>query len=105
MSSSSREARRRKRKESTETRAEIIVIIPRRYGDGAKISRLHRRFGVLSMDRSPFTVRIKAPANLIFPPHYTPNPETVTVISGELLLGIGDKFDKEKAQRMTAGSF
>src|ERR1700737_1029260 len=46
MSSSSREARRRKRKESTETRAEIIVIIPRRYGGCAKISRLSRRFGV-----------------------------------------------------------
>jgi hypothetical protein len=34
-----------------ERRADIIVIIPRRYGGCVKIFRLARRFGVLSMDR------------------------------------------------------
>jgi cytochrome c len=53
MSSSSRKARRRTRKESRETRAQRIVIIPRRYGVDAKTSIVFQRFGILSRYRLP----------------------------------------------------
>jgi hypothetical protein len=53
----------------------------------------------------PFTVRLKMPANYVFPPHNIPISETVTVLSGAMLVGIGDKFDHAKAERMQEGSF
>jgi quercetin dioxygenase-like cupin family protein len=52
----------------------------------------------------PFTVRIKFPAGTQVPAHWHPAIEHVTVMSGTLNMGVGDKFDESKAMRLPAGS-
>jgi quercetin dioxygenase-like cupin family protein len=48
--------------------------------------------------------RVKFPANYQVPPHTHPYAETVTVISGSVGFGTGDKFDTTKGELMKAGS-
>ncbi|WP_374073564.1 cupin domain-containing protein [Bdellovibrio bacteriovorus] len=52
----------------------------------------------------PFSMRIKMPAKYLIPPHFHPQDENVTVISGTLMMGIGDDA-KNKAMALPAGSF
>src|SRR5437867_9169731 len=52
----------------------------------------------------PFTFRLKFPANYKIPAHWHPAIEHVTVISGTLNLGTGDKLDEAKAKPLSAGS-
>jgi quercetin dioxygenase-like cupin family protein len=52
-----------------------------------------------------FTIRLKMPAGYKIAPHYHPNRENVTVISGNFKVGMGDKFDATKMGTFPAGSF
>lgn len=52
-----------------------------------------------------FTIRIKVPAGYRIPPHTHPKIERVTVLSGEVGLGMGPDFDESKLVRMPEGSF
>ncbi|RKH57778.1 cupin domain-containing protein [Corallococcus llansteffanensis] len=52
-----------------------------------------------------FTFRFRFPAGYRIPPHFHPADEHVTVLSGELLMGMGEKFDASKAQALPPGSF
>jgi hypothetical protein len=55
------------------------------------------------LDGNPFassgsyTLRLKMPAGYKIPPHWHPTDENVTVLSGTLGAGMGDKFDKSSA--------
>ncbi len=49
--------------------------------------------------------RVKFPANYKVPPHTHPYAETVTVISGSVGFGTGEKFDATKGEMVKAGSF
>ncbi|MEA3153172.1 MAG: hypothetical protein QOK44_761 [Betaproteobacteria bacterium] len=51
----------------------------------------------------PFTVRIKFPANYRLPAHWHNNIEHITVLSGTLHMGIGDKFDATKTTPLAPG--
>jgi len=53
---------------------------------------------------TPFTVRFKLPANYKIPAHWHPAIEHVTVLSGTLNMGIGDKLDATKTTALSAGS-
>ncbi len=53
----------------------------------------------------PITMRLLLPAGYKIPPHWHPNIEHTTVISGTINLGMGDKFDKTKGNKLPAGSF
>ncbi len=55
--------------------------------------------------KASFTVRLQAPDGYKIAPHTHPAAELVTVISGTLHLGMGDKFDESAAREMTPGSF
>ena len=68
---------------------------------GAKIAILE---GDLSKEE-PFVFRIKLPDGYRIAPHVHPKPERVTVISGTLNFGMGDKFDETKLKAMPAGTF
>jgi quercetin dioxygenase-like cupin family protein len=52
----------------------------------------------------PFTVRIKFPAGSKVPAHWHPAIEHVTVMSGVLNMGVGDKLDESKARPLPVGS-
>ncbi|HET7576646.1 MAG TPA: cupin domain-containing protein [Sphingomicrobium sp.] len=52
-----------------------------------------------------FTIRLKFPANYTVPPHFHPAPELVTVIDGQLSLGMGDAIDKAKAANLGVGGY
>jgi quercetin dioxygenase-like cupin family protein len=47
--------------------------------------------------------RVKFPANYQVPPHTHPDAETVTVISGSVGFGMGEKFEK-KGEMVKAGA-
>jgi quercetin dioxygenase-like cupin family protein len=53
----------------------------------------------------PFTVRLKMPAGYKIPPHWHPDTETVTVLSGTFYVSMGDTLDTSKGKGMPAGSF
>lgn len=56
-------------------------------------------------EAAPFTFRVKLPANYMIPAHWHPAIEHVTVISGTLNMGMGDKLDKAKTRALTPGGF
>jgi quercetin dioxygenase-like cupin family protein len=63
---------------------------------------------VLSGDPSkdgPYTVRLRLPAGYQIPAHSHPTTEAVTVLSGKVLLGMGDKLDPKKGTVLTAGGY
>src|SRR6266511_2203528 len=53
----------------------------------------------------PFVMRLKTPAGYKVAPHWHSQDENVTVISGTLYLGMGDKLDTKQGQALTAGGF
>ncbi len=53
----------------------------------------------------PYTLRLLFPAGYNFPAHWHPNVENLTVISGTLKLGMGDKTDAAKLQSYAPGDF
>jgi hypothetical protein len=52
-----------------------------------------------------FTVRLKMPDGYRIAPHWHPNRENVTVISGNFKVGMGDRFDESKMGTFPTGSF
>jgi len=52
-----------------------------------------------------YVVRLKLPAGTIFPAHFHNETENVTVISGTIWVGIGDKMNKATMKPLGAGSF
>lgn len=52
-----------------------------------------------------FTLRVKMPAGYKVPPHWHPGDEHVSVLNGQLMMGMGETFDAAQMQPMSAGSF
>ena len=52
-----------------------------------------------------YTVRLKMPDGYRIAPHWHPQRENVTVISGTFKVGMGDKFDESKMGSFPSGSF
>ncbi|HTC95572.1 MAG TPA: cupin domain-containing protein [Terriglobales bacterium] len=69
---------------------------------GAQLAVLEGNPGASSGD---YTVRLKMPAGYRIAPHWHPQRENVTVISGTFKVGMGDTFDKNKMTAFLAGSF
>jgi hypothetical protein len=67
---------------------------------GAKVAVIE---GPLS-EAVPFTFRLKFPGNYELPAHWHPAIEHVTVISGLLNMGVGDKLDRSGTKPLSAGS-
>ena len=57
------------------------------------------------MKSGPYTIRLKFPNNYRIPPHYHSKTEHVTVISGNIRVGMGDSFDEKSMNSFSAGSF
>lgn len=52
-----------------------------------------------------FAMRLRMPDGYKIMPHWHPNVERVTIISGSLSLGLGETFDESKGHAMTAGTY
>ncbi|MGH7223014.1 MAG: cupin domain-containing protein [Gemmataceae bacterium] len=52
-----------------------------------------------------FTMRLKMPDGYKVYPHWHPMTERLTVISGTVNLGVGDKFDPKATTPLTAGTY
>jgi quercetin dioxygenase-like cupin family protein len=53
----------------------------------------------------PLVMRLKFPAGFVLPPHTHPREAQMTVISGAIGHGIGEKVERDKAPLLPAGSF
>jgi quercetin dioxygenase-like cupin family protein len=53
----------------------------------------------------PYALRVKLPPGFKILPHTHPDDRTVTVISGTLYCGKGDKFDEAAMEAFPPGSF
>jgi hypothetical protein len=53
----------------------------------------------------PFVIRVKLPSGFKVMPHWHPTDESVTVISGTLAAGMGEKWDDATMKTFTAGGF
>ena len=52
-----------------------------------------------------YTIRLKMPAGYKIAPHWHPQRENVTVISGTFKVGMGDQFEESNMMSFFAGSF
>src|SRR5690349_7176766 len=52
-----------------------------------------------------FTMRLSMPDGYHIPPHFHPAFEHVTVVSGAVMVGMGDKFDESQMNTLPAGTF
>jgi quercetin dioxygenase-like cupin family protein len=52
----------------------------------------------------PFTVQLSMPDGYKIKPHTHPTDESVTVVDGTFLVGMGDKWDPAKAKPMATGA-
>ena len=53
----------------------------------------------------PFVIRLKIPAGQKIAPHWHPTDEHVTVISGTVAFGMGEKFDAAALKSLSAGGY
>lgn len=56
-------------------------------------------------EKGPLTLRLKLPAKYDIPAHWHSMAERVTVLSGALHVGMGDKLDRKASQSLTPGGF
>jgi quercetin dioxygenase-like cupin family protein len=52
-----------------------------------------------------FAIRAKMPDGYVVPPHSHPTDEHLTILSGTLMAGMGDKLDAAGMRSLTAGSY
>ena len=76
-----------------------VVVTPDKlqWGPAPPVFPAGAQFAVVAGDPTkagPFVVRIKAPDGYRIMPHWHPTAETVTVLSGEFRVGMGNKFDE-----------
>jgi quercetin dioxygenase-like cupin family protein len=53
----------------------------------------------------PFVIRLKFPAGYKVAPHWHPTDEHVTVLSGTMALGMGEKFNPASMKTLPAGGY
>ena len=79
-----------------------------KWGDPPPVFEKGMSFSVVSGDPSKpgiYVVRAKMPAGYKIAPHWHPGDESVTVVSGQLMVGMGETFDAAKMHALGAGSF
>lgn len=79
-----------------------------KWGPAPAIFPAGAQMSVLSGDPTKagvFVLRLKMPAGYKIPAHRHPTDEYVTVISGDLSLGMGDKLAPAKSAALTPGGF
>lgn len=86
----------------------FINVKDTKWGDAPPTLPKGAKLAVLAGDPGqpvPFTMRLMMPAKYNIPPHWHSQDESLTVVSGALYLGMGDKTEKPKARALMAGGF
>jgi quercetin dioxygenase-like cupin family protein len=52
-----------------------------------------------------FSLRVKVPDGYVVPPHWHPSTENLVVLSGTLMMGVGDKLDESSMHALGAGAY
>jgi len=76
--------------------------------DGPSTLPVGTQIAVLNGDPSKegmFTIRLKIPANFEIPAHWHSQDENLVVISGEFMVGMGEKVDRVNTNKMPVGSY
>lgn len=79
-----------------------------KWGDAPPVLPKGAKVAILDGDPfkpGPYVIRLKMPPGYKVPPHCHSRAENVTVISGMLHLGMGDKLDEKSAQMLKPGGF
>jgi hypothetical protein len=89
---------------------EHVVVTPEamRWVDGPPSLPPGAKMVVLEGDPAkdgPFVMRVGMPDGFKIMPHTHPKDERVTVLSGTLYMGLGEKFDPLVVKEMPAGSY
>ena len=95
-------------KPAAATAATILEAAELKWVDGPASLPAGARMVVLDGDprnEGPFTIRLKMPPGYKIPPHTHPAAERITVISGTVHLGIGEKFEESAGRELKAGAF
>ena len=90
------------------TSANIVRAAEMQWRDGPPTLPSGAQMVVLDGDprkEGSFIMRLKMPAGYRIPPHTHPTAERVTVISGTVHLGVGEKFDESSARELQPGDF
>jgi len=87
-----------------------ILVAPAEtvWGEPPPVFEKGMSFTVISGDpgkAGAYVVRAKMPAGYKIAPHWHPTDEHVTVLSGTLALGMGEKFDKASMKGLPAGGY
>jgi len=101
--------------------ASVVLVIPAhadeqmlvnkedlKWGDAPPVLPKGAKVAVLNGDPSKpgtYTIRLMAPANYKIAPHWHSQTENLTVISGTLFLGMGDKMDAKQAKPLKAAGY
>ena len=77
------------------------VAAPSNLPKGAKIAVLYGDPG----KPGPFVLRMMTPANYKIPPHWHSQSENLSIVSGTLYLGDGDRMEMPKAHALKPGGY
>jgi len=53
----------------------------------------------------PYTIRLRFPSGYAFPPHWHPQTENLTVLSGRFFLGMGEKSSRAAMKEYAPGDY
>jgi len=67
-------------------------------------SKMYLLYGSPKAKSGSFSLRLKFPDNYKIPAHWHPTDERITIISGVLYFGLGDKLDKNSAGPLKTGA-
>ncbi len=90
-----------KKGRALQTERTVIVALPDQitWGPAPAVLPVAAKLAVLEGDptkSAAFTMRLFMPDGYQIPPHFHPATEHVTVISGALMVGMGEKFDESR---------
>jgi hypothetical protein len=93
-----------------EGKATHVLVAPAdvKWGEPPPVLAKGAMFAVVSGDpgrAGPFTIRLRMPSGYKIAPHWHPNDEHVTVLSGTFALGMGEKFDQAAVKDLPAGGY
>jgi rhodanese-related sulfurtransferase/quercetin dioxygenase-like cupin family protein len=91
-----------------EMKATIYPAAETKWVDGPPSLPKGAKIAVLEGDpakEGPFVFRVKVPDGYRVPPHTHPKVERITVIEGTFNIGMGEKFDESKMQKMPKGTY